>query len=205
MGSAMTSAISVAYRASSAVSGSRCASSWATGRRVHSDSPRSPRTARPSQPTYCTCSGRSSPSLARSSSMSLAYDVSASMSCTASPGISRGSVKTMNEAMSNDGTATTRRRARYRLSTSAIEPGRHEASPVVVAEARRVVLQRVLPDADVLARRHLDVVLLAGQVPLDVENDLPGLGEVGGPSLALEHVGHHRIVDVALVLLLARV
>src|SRR2546422_10770208 len=128
------------------------------------------------------------------------------MSCTASPGISRGSVKTMAVAISSEGTATRRRRTRYRRSTapapvaSAFEPGGHQPAAVVVAEARRVVLQRALPDADVHARGHLHVVLLLGQMALDVEDDLAPLGEVDRPSLADEQVGHHGIVDVALVL-----
>src|SRR5882672_5946652 len=96
------------------------------------------------------------------------------MSCTASPGISRGSVKTMAVAISSEGTATRRRRTRYRRSTapapvaSAFEPGGHQPAAVVVAEARRVVLQRALPDADVHARGHLDVVLLPSGVYIGV-------------------------------------
>src|SRR5881397_2190391 len=132
------------------------------------------------------------------------------MSCTASPGISRGSVKTIALAMSSEGTATSNLRARYRLSTpawspraSAIQPGGHEAAAVVVAEARRVVLEGAFPYADVDAGRHLHVVLLLGQMALDVEDDLAPLGHVGGAPLAHQHVGHHRVVDVALVLELA--
>ena len=53
------------------VTGMRRASSPSTGWRVHSDSPRSPRAIRPTQSTYCTGIGRSSPSLARRSSRSL--------------------------------------------------------------------------------------------------------------------------------------
>src|SRR5918996_983774 len=49
--------------------------------------------------------------------MSLAYAFSASMSWTASPGIRRGSVKTISDAMSSDGIAMSSRLTTYRLST----------------------------------------------------------------------------------------
>src|SRR5688572_22283714 len=102
--------------------------------------------------------------------MSLAYDVSASMSWTASPGIRRGSVNTINDAISSDGIAMSSRLARYRLSTpvSAVQPGRQQPRAVVVAEVGAVVLERALPDRDVDSRRHLHVVLLLGEVPLDI-------------------------------------
>src|SRR5689334_21752192 len=106
-------------------------------------------------------SARSSPSLRCSSSMSFAYEVSASMSWTASPGIRRGSVNTITDVIRSEGIAITSRRARYRLSTaSAIQPGRRQAAAVVVADVRRVVLQRAVPHGDVDARWDLDVILL---------------------------------------------
>src|SRR2546425_9207105 len=128
--------------------------------------------------------------------MSSGWGFSASISCRGSPGISGGGVKTRAVAISSEETATRRRRTRYRRNTapppvaSAFEPGGHQSAAVVVAEARRVVLQRTLPDADVDARRHLDVVLLPGQMPLDVEDDLPALGDIGGGAPAAEDDRH---------------
>src|SRR5438309_1896312 len=206
-GRAMTSANVSAKAASVSVTGSRWPISSSTGRRVQSDSPRSPRATWPSQSTYCTYSGRSRPSLARSSARSRAYAFSESMSWTASPGISRGSVKTISEAISSDGIATSSRFATYRFRNArlAVEPGRRQAAAVVVAHVRSVVLERAFPDGDVHAGRHLHVVLLLGQVALDVVDQLAAPGDVERAPLADEHVGHHRVVDVALVLELFRV
>ena len=44
------------------------------------------------------------------------------MSTTTSPGISRGNVKTISDAITRDGIATNRRLARYRLSTGGVSP-----------------------------------------------------------------------------------
>src|SRR6266849_155094 len=148
--------------------------------------------------------GRSRPSLWRRSSTSLPYAFSSSMSWTASPGSSLGRVKTMSEAITSEGIATTRRLRRYRLSTgSAVEPGRLEATAVVVAHIRSVVLHGRIPDRGLGHGRQLNVVLLPGQVPLDLVDDLAALGEVLGMALANEHIRHDRIVDVALILELA--
>src|SRR5262245_14430904 len=129
------------------------------------------------------------------------------MSWTTSPGIRRGSVKTITDAMISEGMATSSRLKKYRLNTSApspprlpFQPGRHQPATVVVAHVRGVVPERAVPDSDVDLGGHLYVVLLLGQVALDVVNDLPPLGHVQGPPLAHEHVGHHGIVDVTLVL-----
>ena len=110
MGMPIAMATASARLPSAAVTGSRRASSVRTGWRVHSDSPKLPRTIEPSQSTYCTGMGRSRPSFARRSSRSLPYAFSSSMSCTTSPGIRRGSVKTMSEAISSDGNAISSRR-----------------------------------------------------------------------------------------------
>src|SRR3989475_9445582 len=106
------------------------------------------------------------------------------MSWTASPGSRRGSVKTISDAIRSDGTAISRRFARYRFNTGGRndrapgsiagggggaggpfrgppsptgQPGRHQPTPVVITEAPRVVLPRALPDADVHARPQPDV------------------------------------------------
>src|SRR5215831_15422183 len=196
--------------ASSNVSGSRWPISSSTGRFVHSDSPRSPRTARPSHSTYCTWKGRSRPSFARSSAMSFAYEVSASMSCTASPGMRRGSVKTIAVAITSEGTATSNRRARYRLSTpassppaSAIQPGGREPPAEIVAEVGAVVLQRALPHGDAEARMDGDVVLLGCQMALDGVDQLTTLGDVERAPLTQDQVRRDGVLDVALVARLA--
>src|SRR2546428_6726779 len=204
MGSAMITAKTTLDAPSSSVTGSRRASSSRTGRRVHSDSPRSPRTTWPSHSRYWTWSGRSRPSLARSSARSRAYAFSSSMRLTTSPGMSRGSAKTISDAMSSDGTATSRRLARYRRSTaSAVEPGCGQSSAVVVAEVGAVVLERAVPDGGVGGRRELHVVLLIRQVALDVVDQLAALGDVERAPLAYEQIGDDGIVDVTLILGLA--
>src|SRR5262245_44425295 len=69
-----------------------------------------------------------------------------------------------------------------------IEPGGGEAAAVVEAEVGPVVLEGAVPDRDVDAARHVHVVLLHGQVALDLVDDLaPGL-EVGGAPLADEEI-----------------
>src|SRR5258705_6615888 len=176
--------------ASSKVTGSRWPISSRTGRLVHSDSPRSPRATLPSHSTYWTGSGRLRPSFSRSSSRSLAYAFSASIRTTTSPGINRGSVKTISEAISSEGTAMSRRFARYRLSTGRrrraapalasrpVQPRGGQPSTQVVAEVRRIVLQRVLPRRDAESRVDLDVVLLLREVALDLVDDLSTLRDV---------------------------
>src|SRR5512138_3024971 len=122
--------------------------------------------------------------------MSFAYKVSASMSCTASPGMRRGSVNTMALAISSEGMATSSRRARYRLSTpasspriSAIQPGGREPPAEVVAEVRAVVLQRALPHRDAEAGMDRDVVLLRGQMALHGVDQLTTLRHVERATL----------------------
>src|SRR5256885_3386025 len=200
MGSAMITAKTTLEAPSSSVTGSRRASSSHTGRRVHSDSPRSPRTMWLSHSTYWTWSGRSRPSLARSSARSRAYAFSSSMRLTTSPGMSRGSVKTINDAMSSAGTATSRRVARYRRSTaSAVEPGRDQSPAVVEAEVRAVVLECGVPHRRVRRRAELHVVLLVGQVALEVVDDLAALDVGVRAPVAEKEVGEGRMVHVALV------
>src|SRR5437660_1338288 len=140
------------------------------------------------------------PRMARGSARSRGYACSSSMRLTTSPGMSRGSVKTINDAMSSDGTATSRRVARYRRSTaSAVEPGRDQSPAVVEAEIRAVVLERGVPHRRVRRRAELHVVLLVGQVALEVVDDLAALDVVIRAPLAEQEVGEGRIVHVALV------
>src|SRR6266852_8647835 len=93
----------------------------------------------------------------------------------------------------------------YASSRLPVEPGGHQAAAVVVTQVGPVVLERLVPDRVVDLRTDLNVVLLLGQVSLDFEDLLPPLGGIRGPSLADQHVRYHRIVDVAVVLDLARV
>jgi hypothetical protein len=88
----------------------------------------------------------------------------------------------------------------YRSSHAATQ-----AAAVVVAEVRPVVLQRAVPHGDDHGRRELHVVLLAGEVALQLGEDLAPPGGVDRAALAHEEIGHHRVVDVALVLQLLRV
>src|SRR5580765_1658010 len=60
----------------------------------------------------------------------------------------------------------------------AVEPGGHEAAAVVVAEIRPVVFQGAVPDRHVNPRGELDVVLLLGQMALQVVDDLAPLRHV---------------------------
>src|SRR6266404_7221116 len=96
-----------------------------------------------------------------------------------------------------------RRSRRLSPATLPIQPGRQETPTVVVADVGGVVLQRALPDGDLHGRRHLDVVLLLGEVALDLVDDLAPLGDVLSAALANQHVGHDGVIDVALVLELA--
>src|SRR5438105_3134219 len=93
----------------------------------------------------------------------------------------RGSVNTMSEAISSDGIATNIRLTRYLFSTRdplAVEPRRRHSAADVVAEIRRVILQRAVPHRDVDLRRRRHVVLLLGEIALDVEDHLAALGHV---------------------------
>src|SRR2546425_6401576 len=116
------------------------------------------------------------------------------MSWTTSPGSSRGSAKTMNDAIRNDGIAT-RSRCRTYPDTSAVEPRGHEAPPVVVADVRREVPHRGVPGDDDAERRPVEVVRLLGEIALDVVEDLPPPARVERPALEPDHLGELRVVD----------
>src|SRR5216683_7384041 len=75
-----------------------------------------------------------------------------------------------------------------------VEPGRGHAPAPVVPEVRSEVLEGPVPHADVDAGRHVHVPLLLGEVPLDIEEDVPSLARVHGAALAHEQIGHHRVV-----------
>jgi hypothetical protein len=99
---------------SSTLSVIRIRISWATGRPVHIDSPRSPRTSPQTQSTYWRQSAWSSPRRARSarSTSSATLPPSpASLSSTTSPGSTRSSRKTSVATPSSVGTIS---RSRFR-------------------------------------------------------------------------------------------
>src|ERR671923_344228 len=92
------------------------------------------------------------------------------MRMTTSPGISRMIANTITLTMTSVGTASTSRRSTY-CRMLLLEPGEHQPRPqpeaVVVLHALHV--RRV---GDVLRRvRHVDVVRLVGEIPLDVVHD----------------------------------
>src|SRR6185503_19398644 len=91
------------------------------------------------------------------------------------------------------------------LPELAVEPGGHEPPAVVISEVRSVVDERPVPHRDVHAGPELHVVLLLGDVALGLVDDLPPLGRIHGAPLPDQHVGQHRVVDVAVVLDLPRV
>src|SRR5882724_13674469 len=133
------------------------------------------------------------------------------MSWTTSPGMSRGSVKTMSEAMSSDGTATTRRRKTYsRMMPAAaadlllVDPDGHEPAAVVEAVVRHEVLDVGVPRRQDLDRAVHAEQRLVREVALDVEDDLLALGHVERPPLQLDHVGELGIVHAPDVQRLAR-
>src|SRR5678815_2501782 len=68
--------------------------------------------------------------------------------------------------------------------TLAVEPCSHEAAAVIVAEIGAVVLQGAVPDRDVDSRGELHVVLLLGQIALQVVDDLAPLRHVEDAPLA---------------------
>src|SRR5207248_2807941 len=112
------------------------------------------------------------PSLVRRSSRSFAYAFSSSIIATTSPGMSRGSVNTMSDAISSDGMATTSRFARYRLSIGGwlpVEPRGDEPPAIVVADVRDVGPVLLLVQRGVDA--HVFQVL---------HHDLHGVDEDGG-------------------------
>src|SRR5437660_7777909 len=186
------------------VTGRRRVSSTRTDWRVQSDSPRFPRPIAPSQSTYCTWIGRSSPSFALRSSRSLPYAFSSSMSWTTSPGIRRGRVNTMSEAISSDGTATRRRRRTYlrmrALDAAAsesrllVDPGGHQPPAIVEAVVRHVVLDVRVPRREDPDRPVGPEQRLIGEVALDVEHDLLALGDVEGPPLQPDHLRELGVV-----------
>ena len=86
-----------------------------------------------------------------------------------------------------------------------LQPRGDQPPPVVISEVRPIPPHRRIPDRDVDRGRHVHVVLLLREVPLDLVDDLPPLLEVGGAALAHEEVVEHGVVDVAPVAGLAGV
>src|SRR5512132_6443 len=112
------------------------------------------------------------------------------MSWTTSPGSSRGSRKTMNEAIRSDGIATSRRRKTYFFTPRPapglfVQPGGHHAPAVVVADIGPEVLHIGFPGRHRAHRGAEQDIGLLGHVALDVVDDVPALGDVEGAALEL--------------------
>ncbi len=108
-GSATSSETTIERSESVSVTGKRAAMSWPAGRLVQSEWPRSPRRSPPVHVTYCSTSGRSSPSRARSSAASLPYWNCSSIMSTTSPGIARMMANTKSETRTSVGTTSSSR------------------------------------------------------------------------------------------------
>jgi hypothetical protein len=84
----MTTASTIAVSARASVGGAASRMLVVTGRPVNSDSPRSPRNTPPSHDTYCSTTGRFSPSCSRIRSTSATVAFSPAMTSAGSPGMS---------------------------------------------------------------------------------------------------------------------
>src|SRR5215471_16195264 len=121
------------------------------------------------------------------------------MSCTTSPGRSRGSVNTISDAIRSDGIATRRRWATYfftriRPRALLVQPRAHEAPAVVVADVGPEILDIGHPRRYRAHRSAEGVVDLLRGVALDVEHQVAALLLVEGAPLLLDHVGELGVV-----------
>src|SRR6266511_4414385 len=79
------------------------------------------------------------------------------------------------------------------------EPECGGPAAVVEARVRRVVFHMGLPGSDDANRVEIDVVLLLGGIPLDVEDELPADFQLPDAHLLLQHPGQLGVIDVAAV------
>ena len=86
-GAAMASATTSEATVSWSVTGIRCASIVVTGSPLRYETPRSPRTTRPSHSAYCTGIGRSSPMIVRARASCSGVTSAPSSAIVGSPGI----------------------------------------------------------------------------------------------------------------------
>ncbi len=91
----MTPAIRIENSVRKKVGSARSARAVSTGMLRKIDSPRSPRASWPRKSTYCTASGRSSPSRARNAAMSCCVASGPSMTAAGSPGATRTMTNTI--------------------------------------------------------------------------------------------------------------
>src|SRR4029453_8032489 len=178
-GMAMAMATRSDRHASSSVMGSLVATVPATDCRVRMDSPRSPRTARPSQRTYCTGRGAFRPYLSRISSRPAASASVPASTRAGSPGIIRTPAKTMR-LISSSVTAETKAR-RTRNSNTRLLPG-GPLDPDQSVRHRLVALQ-------ILGKRH-DVVRV-----IEIDRVPPRRDQVDG--LAVERPALGDVADLA--------
>src|SRR5436853_7140271 len=97
-----------------------------------------------------------------------------------------------------------RRWALIVVPPSTVEPGGGQAAADVVAEVRAIVLQRAVPHGGGQPGGEGDIVLLPGEVALDLVDHLAPLADVERAPLADDEVGDHGVVDAALVPRLTR-
>src|SRR6185436_13227574 len=207
-GMAITSATSRERHASSSVMGSLRATVLATDCRVRMDSPRSPRSARPSQRAYCSGSGALSPYFSRISSSPAASASVPASTRAGSPGIIRTPAKTIRLISS---TVTAEMKARRTRNSNTLLPGGslHPDQPVrhrlvaleVLGERHDVV--RVIEEDRVAPRADEIDGLAIERPPLADVGDLAGLVQervdllVAGPGGVETAAARLPLVDVA--------
>src|SRR5262245_12440505 len=175
--------------ASSSVMGSLRTTVPATDWRVRMDSPRSPRSARPSQRAYCTGSGAFSPYFWRISSSPAASASVPASTRAGSPGIIRTPVKTITLISSSVIAETNDRRTTNSIMSSAAA---HRVPPRgALLPGRRLDPHQAVGDCavplEVLGVGH-DVVRV-----IQVDRVAPRADQVDGLAVepaALRHVGH---------------
>src|ERR1700730_8738159 len=118
----------VAESASWRETGTRSRRSRATGSRENSDRPISPRSSRPNQRTYCSCTGKSSPRLDLISRTCSADASVPAIKSTGSPGTSLTSTNTILATTHQIGTTATTRRNTYPIG---IRPSRSYQSTIM--------------------------------------------------------------------------
>src|SRR5262245_39079973 len=175
-GMAMAMATRRDRHASSKVMGSLRATVPATDCRVRMDSPRSPRSARPSQRAYCSGSGALSPYFSRISSSPAASASVPASTRAGSPGMARTPAKTMR-LISSSVTAEMKAR-RTRNSNTRLLPGR-PLDPDQPVRHRFVALE-------VLGERH-DVVRV-----VEINGVAPRGQQVGRFPVERPPLGHVR-------------
>src|SRR5262245_60654032 len=158
-----------------------------TGWRETSDIPRSPVSARSSQCTYCTSTGRSSPSCARTRSMSAPDAPTPAITSAGSPGIRWMRKNAANDAPSATGTRATTRLKTNRAISAALSGLLYPGSPEVdrLERQRRHALDGTACAHDLRVREQRDPRRVLHHDLLQVAVDLEAL--VGGDRAVALH------------------